>query len=319
MIRLSRFVADRFLAKPAAAGILCLMRSLKILFALLALVVFVQQTPSPYGPQGAEGEPDREQPWLVPTPVAERGARAVLYRPRGDGPFQLAVIAHATTQNALRRAQMPQPDYRALAAFLVTRGFAVLVPERLGHGATGGGYLEDQGGCDEADYARSGRATADQIRLAAAYLRTQPFIRPDGAVVIGHSGGGWGALALAGEDPAAIAAIIAFAPGRGGHANDIENHVCARDTLIAGASEFGKGARVPVTWLVAANDTYFSPAFSQKLVEAFRAGGGKAEFRVLPASGNEGHWLVETESGVKLAAAELDRALKARPPAARKR
>jgi alpha-beta hydrolase superfamily lysophospholipase len=67
-------------------------------------------------------------------------------------PFRLAVIAHASTQNVLRRAQMPQPEYRALAAWLVGRGFAVLVPERPGHGATGGKYLEDQGGCDEADY-----------------------------------------------------------------------------------------------------------------------------------------------------------------------
>ena len=30
--------------------------------------------------------------------------------PPGDGPFRLALIAHATTQNVLRRAQMPQPD-----------------------------------------------------------------------------------------------------------------------------------------------------------------------------------------------------------------
>ena len=49
---------------------------------------------------------------------------------------------------------MPQPEYRALAGWLVANGFAVLVPERPGHGATGGKYLEDQGGCDEADYAR---------------------------------------------------------------------------------------------------------------------------------------------------------------------
>ena len=109
------------------------------------------------------------------------------------------VIAHASTQNVLRRAQMPQPEYRALAAWLVARGFAVLVPERPGHGATGGKYLEDQGGCDEADYSRSGRATADEIASALDYLRRQPFIRPDGAVVVGHSAGGWGALALASE------------------------------------------------------------------------------------------------------------------------
>ena len=263
------------------------MRWLKFVFALLVLAVFAGQTPSPppYGANGAEGEPNREQPWLVPTPDAGRAARAVLFRPPGEGPFRLAVIAHATTQNVLRRAQMPQPDYRVLAAFLVPRGFAVLVPERLGHAPTGGAYLEDQGGCDEADYARSGRATADQIRLALEFMRSQLFIRPDAAVVIGHSAGGWGALALAGKDPKAISAIIAFAPGRGGHANDFENRICAPHTLIAAATTFGKEARVPVTWLVAANDTYFSPEFSRKLAEAFRAGGGKVNFRALGVSG----------------------------------
>jgi dienelactone hydrolase len=314
------------------------MRSLKLLVAFVALAVFVQQTPlppPPYGPQGAEGEPNREQQWLLPSPEGDRAAHAVLFRPPGAGPFRLAVIAHATTQNVLRRAQMPQPEYRALAAFLVERGFAVLVPERLGHGATAGAYLEDQGGCDEADYARSGRATADQIRLAMEYLRGQPSIRPDAAIVIGHSAGGWGALALAAQDPKsdpksdpkldpkldpkAISAIIAFAPGRGGHANDFENRICAPQTLLAAATTFGKGARVPVTWLVAANDTYFSPEFSKKLVDAFRGGGGKAEFRALPAFGSEGHWLPETEGGVKLAASELDRALKAQAPPVKKR
>ena len=128
----------------------------------------------------------------------------VLFRPPGDGPFRLALIAHASTQNVLRRAQMPQPEYRALAAWLVARGFAVLVPERPGHGATGGKYLEDQGGCDEADYSGAGRATAGEIAAALDYLRGQPFIRQDGAVIVGHSAGAWGALALAGENPPGV-------------------------------------------------------------------------------------------------------------------
>ncbi|HLZ01465.1 MAG TPA: alpha/beta hydrolase [Bradyrhizobium sp.] len=294
------------------------MRWLTTVLAPLALILLAGQTPL-LGPAGPEHEPNREQQWLVPTPLADRAAHAVLYRPAGDGPFRLAVIAHATTQNVLRRAQMLQPEYRALAAFLVARGFAVLVPERLGHGATGGPYLEDQDGCDEADYAASGRATADQIRVALDFLHRQSFIRPDAAIVIGHSAGAWGALALAGEDPKAIAAIVAFAPGRGGHANDAENLICALHTLVSAAQSFGQGARVPVTWLVAANDTYFSPAFSKKLVDAFRAGGGKAEFRVLPAYGSEGHWLPETDGGVRLAATDLDRVLKRQVPLAKRR
>lgn len=263
-----------------------------------------------FGAQGAEGAPDRLQQWLVPSPDPATAARAVLFRPPGDGPFPLAVIAHASTQNVLRRAQMPQPEYRALSARLVARGFAVLVPERPGHGATGGKYLEDQGGCDEADYAKSGRATADEISAAASFVRKQPFIRPDGIVLVGHSAGAWGALALAGEDPKHVAAIIAFAPGRGGHANDLPNRICAPHTLIATAGEFGRGARVRVTWLVAANDSYFSPAFSRQLADAFRSTGGKANFRVLPANGSEGHWLAETEGGVRLAGPEFDDALK---------
>jgi dienelactone hydrolase len=298
------------------------MQSFKVFSALVVLAMVCTRSATAqirFGAQGAEAEPNRMQQWLVPSPDLATSAHAVLFRPPGDGPFRLAVVAHASTQNVLRRAQMPQPEYRALAAWLVARGFAVLVPERPGHGATGGKYLEDQGGCDEADYSRSGRATADEIAAALNYLRGQSFIRPDGAIVLGHSAGGWGALALARGNPQGLAAIVAFAAGRGGHANDFPDQVCALHTLIASAAEFGDGARVPVIWLVAANDSYFPPDLSRRLADAFRSGGDKVEFHVLPASGGEGHWLAETEAGLKIAAPELDRALKALAPIAVKK
>jgi hypothetical protein len=40
---------------------------------------------------------------------------------------------------------------------------------------------------------------------------------------------------------------------------------------------------------------------------------------VLPAYDGEGHWMAETENGVKLAAGELDRVLKGQPPARSKK
>ena len=278
---------------------------------LLGLLCASGASAETYGAAGAEGASLRAQQWLVPSGDAAVPAHAMLFRPDGDGPFRLAVIAHASTQNVLRRAQMPQPDYKALAAFLVSRGFAVLVPERPGHGATGGPYLEDQGGCDEADYARAGHATAEEIAAGLRFMRRQPFVQPDRAVVIGHSAGGWGALALSQGDPHEVAAIIAFAPGRGGHANDRENEVCAPHTLLAAAAAFGNASRIPVTWLVAANDTYFSPELSRRLAQAFHGGGGKVQFFVLPASGSEGHWMAETEAGVKVAEGALSHALQA--------
>jgi dienelactone hydrolase len=295
------------------------MQSFKTFLAVLLLLGAVgaqaASAQSRLGAQGAEGEPNRRQQWLVPTPDQDITAHAVLFRPAGAGPFPLAVIAHASTQNGLRRAQMPQPEYRALSAWLVARGFAVLVPERPGHGATGGRYLEDQGGCDDANYSRAGYATADSIAAALGYLREQPFIRKDGAVILGHSAGAWGALALAGENPKDVSMIIAFAPGRGGHANDQPNQVCAPHTLVTSAGEFGDEARVPVIWLVAANDSYFTPDFSRQMADAFRAGGSKVDFRVLPAFGSEGHGLAETDGGEKIFGPALDSVLK--PPVAK--
>jgi dienelactone hydrolase len=290
------------------------MQFFKAVFALVTLALVCAdgaQAQTPFGAQGAESAPARKQQWLVPSPDSDLAAHALLFRPPGDGPFPLALIAHASTQNVLRRAQMPQPEYRALAAYLVARGYAVLVPERPGHGATGGKYLEDQAGCDEANYSRSGYATADSIKAALLYLRDQPFIRQDGAIIVGHSAGAWGALALAGEDSKIVSAIIAFAPGRGGHANDAPNQVCAPHTLIASAAEFGDEARVPVTWLVAANDSYFAPDLSKQMADAFRAGGDKVDFRVLSAFGSEGHWLAETDGAEKIFGPVLDAALKA--------
>jgi dienelactone hydrolase len=308
------------------------MRMLKSVFALAAFLTLSGQTlrqafppdipgppnraradPRPSGPQGEEGAFDRQQIWLLPSPDPAKPSHALLYRPPGDGPFRLAVIAHASTENELRRAQMPEPDYRALAAFLVARGFAVLVPERLGHGATGGPYTEAQGDCERPDYDGSGRAISTQIAMAEEAMRRQAFIRKDGVVVIGHSAGGWGALYLAGRKPDSVTTIIVFAPGRGGHADDVPGKVCAPDMLIKTAGEFGDRARIPVTWLVAANDSYFPPTLSRQMVDAFRRSGGKVDFTVLPATGSEGHAMAETESGVNLAGRELDRALK--PPA----
>jgi dienelactone hydrolase len=280
---------------------------------LLLLALIVLPGPCAWaqssGPTGPEGESGRRQRWLVPSADSDIAARALLYRPTGAGPFRLAVIAHASTQNALRRAQMADPDYPALAAFLVARGFAVLVPERLGHGATSGRYGEDQGGCEQADYLGSASATARQIALALDFMRGQDFIAREGAVVIGHSAGGWGALALAAEDPKKLASIILFAAGRGGHADDAAGGVCAPERLLAASREFGRHARVPVTWLVAANDSYFPPELSRQLADAFRDAGGKVNLTVLPASGDEGHWLVEHDEGIASAADVLEYAL----------
>lgn len=270
------------------------------------------------GAQSVESAPYRRQQWLVPTPDERAPSHALLFRPPGAGPFRIALIAHASTQNKIRRAQVAQPEYSALVAALVTRGFAVVIPQRPGHGATGGVYAEDQGECADPDYRRAGRATAAAIWHALTFIQAQPFAKKEGAVIIGHSAGGWGALALADRSPREISAIIAFAPGRGGRADDRAGQVCAPDRLIGAAADFGRQARVPVRWLVAENDSYFAPALSRQMADAFRAAGkDRVSFAVLPPFGSDGHGFAEAAS-VSEFGALLDETLNSAAPKAKR-
>lgn len=284
-----------FFSRPLQGKRLC---GLFVLFALIAL--------TGCQPAGRDGfysavdrigrldepsGPFREQRWLIPYGGNEAAMAATVWLPKGAGPFPLVVVNHASSQDPDDRIDDPTARYKTLAYWFVRRGYAVILPIRLGHGLTGGAYLEDQGGCDDADYRGAGQMTAASIRSAIDYMTAQPFIRKDGVIVVGQSAGGWGSLALAATNPANVRAVIAFSPGRGGRANGNPNLNCAPDALVSTAGEFGRSARVPVLWMNARNDTYFGPDLSQRMAESFRANGGRVDYRLLPPAGDEGHFL----------------------------
>jgi dienelactone hydrolase len=250
------------------------------------------------GPQGAPASGAGGQLWLIPSPEPGVLMHATVYRPARPGAFPLAVINHGSDQNEIRRFNYATPTYETASHWFVRQGYAVVGPQRPGHGETGGRYLEDQGSCEEADYVGSGLATAASIQAAIDYMTAQPFVRRDGTLAVGQSAGGWGALALASRNPRGVAAAISFAGGRGGRIGGRPNSNCAPDRLVEAAARFGSTARVATLWLYAENDTYFPPALSQRMAQAFRTAGGKVEFHLLPALKDDGHVLIESPEGV---------------------
>ena len=272
--------------------------ALAALLIVFATAAAVSAAESP-GPRGAEEEPHRRQSWFLPSPDGGL-MQATLFRPEGPGPFRLVVINHSSTQNAAQRAKFPQPLYGAASEWFVRRGYAVILPQRPGHGETGGRYIEDQHGCDNADYRISGLATAESIQAAIDFMIKQPFVQKSGVVVVGQSAGGWGALALASRNPRAIAAVVSFAAGRGGRIDNRARANCAPERLIDAARRYGETARIPVLSIYAENDTFFDPALSKRLVEAYRLAGGRAEYRLLPPFEAEGHYLFERPGGVAI-------------------
>jgi dienelactone hydrolase len=177
------------------------------------------------------------------------------------------------------------------------RGFAVILPLRRGYGASGGAWAEGYGRCDDADFARAGRATAADIAGAIAHARRLPGIRAEGVVVVGQSAGGWGALALAAENPPGIAAIVNMAGGRGGWAQGVANTNCRPDRLVAGAATYGATARLRTLWIYTANDSFFGPDLAQRLHAAFTGAGAAAHFHALGPFGRDAHALFFSQGG----------------------
>ena len=252
------------------------------------------------GPQGAEQGPSRRQLWLIPGPDNRILMRTVVHRPSGEGPFPLVVINHGSTQVSARRASYADPGFGAAVGWFVDRGYAVALPQRPGHGETGGPYLEEQDGCDNADFHRAGLATADSIEAAISYLRSQPFVRGEGIVIVGQSAGGWGALALASRNPPGVKAIINVAGGRGGRSYDKANNNCAPQRLTQAAERYGRSARLPTLWIYTENDSYFGPAVSRPMSDAYRKAGGVIDFHLLRPFGDEGHNLLLAREGAKI-------------------
>lgn len=229
----------------------------------------------------------------IPVPGQDRPMSARLHLPAGTGPFPLAIVNHGSDQRLEARALMPMPAYPALTDFLLGEGYAVLIPLRPGHGSAGGRYLEDQGGCERADYRQAGLATAALIRAAIDHMHAMPMIRPGETLVIGTSAGGWGAVALASLNPQGVVGYVNFSGGRGGRNRGKPGENCAPERLVAAAAAFGHDARLPGLWLYAANDSYFPPHLSAALAQAYRDAGGRVTFDLRPAVPGDGHGLIQ--------------------------
>src|SRR5262249_59523087 len=136
---------------------------------------------------------------------------------------------HGVSLDPMERSYFPEIEFRAAALWFAQHSFAVVAPIRPGYGVTAievperglfGVFFSGVGKCSDAEFRDAGLAVASIDRWVIEYMSTQTFIKRDETVVVGQSGGGWGAVALASQNPASVRAIIGFAAGRGGDVKD---------------------------------------------------------------------------------------------------
>lgn len=227
---------------------------------------------------------------MVAVPVTDAAGRVTrmavrVCRPAGDAPARLVVINHGSPVNDAERATTQAHGCGDESArWFLDRGYVVMFPLRRGYGATGGDWAESYGGCARADYEAAGIETARDIAAAVDYGTALPFVRPDGAVVVGQSAGGWGTIAYDSLPHPKVAAFVVMAGGRGGRRGNIPNNNCRPERLADAASRYGATASTPMLWVYAANDSFFAPPIARAMHKAFTEAGGKATLIEAPLS-----------------------------------
>lgn len=234
----------------------------------------------------------------IPAAHTDRLFATRICRPAAPGPARLVVINHGSPVDAAARAVMrPTPCDNEAVRWFTSRGYVAAIPMRRGYGPTGGAWVEEFGGCSRGNYGPAGLESARDILAVTRAMQARPDVARGPALVVGQSAGGWGALALSSLNPSEVGAILSFAGGRGGWQGGVPNSVCREDRLVAAAAEYGLTARVPTLWIYAANDSFFSHVLASRMLEAYRAGGGKAEFFAAPAYGRDGHGFFYGQGG----------------------
>ncbi|WP_158670809.1 alpha/beta hydrolase family protein [Bradyrhizobium guangdongense] len=276
----------------------------RTLWAALLLLAFL------IVPAGADDQaaPRRiyEEIWALPLPLP---MFAYLVRPVGDGPFPLVIMNHGVSLNPTGRSFFPLVEFRDAAKWFARRGYLVVAPVGTGYGASAidipehglyGPFFSKVGKCTNPNFRSAGLAVAQVDLWTIDYLAAEKLIVPKDVVVVGQSAGGWASIALSSVTPPQVKAIITFAAGRGGHVDGKPNNNCAPDKLVEATGEFGRTSRVPMLWIYTENDTFFGPALSKRMHEAFTAAGGRAEYHLLPPFGNDGHYLIGSPDAIPI-------------------
>jgi dienelactone hydrolase len=274
------------------------------LFQLIALVALLPHCVSAASDEKHDNGPAlqlREEMWAIPSTLP---MLAYMVRPDGDGPYPLLVMNHGVSLDPKERSYFPVIEFRDAALWFATRGYVVVAPVRPGYGATAiekaerglfGLFFSGVGNCSDANFRDAGLAIASIDAWVIDYMSVQPFIKRDGIIVVGQSGGGWGAIALASQNPKAVRAIIGFEAGRGGHFQGKPNNNCAPDHLVETVAEFGRTARIPMLWIYA------------------HAAGGNLEYHLLPDFGEDGHFLIDSADAVPIWAPLVSEFLRSHP------
>lgn len=207
------------------------------------------------------------------------------------------VLNHGRPASEADFAKMKRQRFVDNSHYLVSQGFVVFVPTRVGYGESGGPDVEYSGRCDSRDFAPAFGAAADQTVAVLKAAAALSYVDPSRGIVVGQSFGGAVAVALSAREIPGLVAAVNFAGGSGGNPTDRPENPCSAHRLEALYKDYGAASKVPTLWLYSENDRYWGAELPRKWFSGFVEAGGKAQFVQLPAYKNDGHPIFTGDPG----------------------
>jgi dienelactone hydrolase len=212
-----------------------------------------------------------------------------IFRPDGAGPFPLVIMNHGRAP-ADRRAQQGRQRFEAFSRYMVSKGFVVLLPTRVGYADTYGDFdPESTGNCASMRLEPQAQAASDQVLATLAFAKTLPYVDASRWIVAGQSVGGLTSVATTWRHPDGLIGAINFAGGTGGDPEHSPGRPCSPQRIASLWGAQAAQARAPMLWFYWENDEYWGPDNPKRWYQAWVDGGGKAEFHQLAAAGKTGH------------------------------
>jgi dienelactone hydrolase len=257
---------------------------------------------------------------VVTIPSGGLKLRAVLGRPRGDGPFPAYIQNHGsmTIQEASRNP-WTSITKDSLSDTLARNGYVVLLLARRGYKGSEGtastysqnrtsGYYS---GRRAVDVMRGAEEEMGDVIAALDYLLTLPYVDREHVGVGGHSLGGLVSVMAAARD-SRFKALISMA---GGYRQDGQGGVDEAWGPLQGIWEdAARRLQVPVLILWAKNDMLLERDVGRELEKDLKVAGKRVEMTVYPDFQQNGHFLFSRVEGYPLFVPDamrfLDRNLK---------
>lgn len=225
--------------------------------------------------------------------------QTTIFKPPGNGPFPVLFMNHGKSGGADAH-QQERARYVVLSKQFIRRGYAVVIPMRLGFAGSGGIYVNSHCRAE-----KNGDDQANSLFFAMQYAMKQPWADQTHVLLAGQSHGGLTAIAAGSHNISGVRGVINFAGGVNSRSK------CDwQGALVDAFKAYGARSKVPTLWFYGANDAHFGPKLAEELYAAYTGAGGKAQLVAFGPFKKDAHTMVLSGDGVPVWLPETERFLK---------